>query len=350
MSVVNPLPPVPGTPFRALDFTANQGTWEGGLHEVRWGYEKGWLRSQVRRALIRRRWFQVAIATPTHHVVLWIRDEGTTGTARVFVTDTHKKKGGVIGHRSARGVPLQTLSVGPFACDGTDAWLRTDDATVSLTRPSPGGWSLEAAWPGLELQAVLADNDANAPSPPASTVIGEHETRRPGLTTKWVNLQTMGRLRIGELDLDLSEAIGAISYTNGFFPAGARWLEITGFGTATDGDRTHRIGFGFTDGNRHGDVHEHVLWVDDQVYSAPRVRLLVGGKVSRDAWRVRSQHGDLELKFHPRGGDVDTAKRLYGSSRTERVSGVITGRIPLPDGTELKVTELAGVAEDHRPI
>jgi hypothetical protein len=346
MSAVNPLPPVPGTPFRALDFTAHQGTWEGGLHEVRWGYEKGWLRSQVRRALIRRRWFQVTLATPSHQVVLWIRDEGTTGTARVFVTDTHKKTGGVIGHRTAKGVPLQTLSVGPYACDGTDAWLRTDHANVSLTRPSPGGWSLEARWPELELNAVLSD----AGAPPASTVIGEHDRRRPGLTSKWVNLAVMGRLQIGDVSLDLSEATGAITYTNGFFPAGARWLELTGFGTVTDGDRTHRIGVAFSDGNRHGDVHEHVLWVDDEVYAAPRVRLLIGGNVSRDAWRVRSAHGDLELKFHPRGGDVDTAKRLYGSSRTERVSGVLTGRIPLPDGTELKVTDLPAIAEDHRPM
>ncbi|MEZ4321022.1 MAG: DUF2804 family protein [Myxococcota bacterium] len=342
MSSVQPLPPVPGTAFRALDYTANTGAWEGGLHEVRWGYEKGWLRSQVRRAILRRRWFEVTVVAGGLVIVAWIRDEGTTGAARVFVTEL--QTGTVLAHREGRGRPLSNLSVGPFACDGTDAWLRTADAELVLTRPPGGeGWTLEARFDGLQVQATLGD----PASPPPVTVIGEHAPRRPGLTSHWNLLRTHGTATVAGRTFDLSDGHASIAYTNGFFPPNARWLEVTGLGTLPDG---RQVGFAISDGNRHGDTHEHVLWIDGAVYEAPRVRLLIGGKVSRDTWRLRSREGDLELKLKPRASDVDTETRLYGSARTERVVGTFSGRIPLPEGGQAIIDGLPGVAADHRPL
>ncbi|MCB9679653.1 MAG: DUF2804 family protein [Alphaproteobacteria bacterium] len=341
MSSVQPLPPVPGTPFRALDFTAWQGAWEGGLHEVRWGYEKGWLRSQVRRALVRRRWFQVAMFTDEIAVAAWIRDEGTTGAARAFVTDL--KTGEVLAHRDGRGRPLGDLAVGPFAAWGTDAFLRNGACDIGLKRPEGAdAWSLAARFDGLALRAELSQRGA----PPAATIIGEHRSRRPGLTTKWNLLPSTGEVTAGGRTFDLTGAVGAIAYTNGFFPPGARWLEVTGLGTLPDG---RRVGLAMSDGARHGAVQEHVLWIDDGVYESPRARILVGGRVARDTWRLRSAHGDLELKFRPIASDVETATRLRGSSRTARVIGRFFGRVPLPDGGQLVLDGLPGIAEDHRP-
>ena len=77
-------------------------------------------------------------------------------------------------------------------------------------------------------------------------------------------------------------------------------------------------------------------------------RIIVGGKVERDVWRFRSQHGDFELKFRPKGFDLDLERRLMNSQQTTRVAGVFMGRVPTPDGS-LTLEALPGICEYHRP-
>ena len=331
--------PIPPSPFRALDYTAVTGTYAGALDEVRWGYEKGWLRSQVRRALLRRRWFQFTITTAKHVFCGWIRDEGTTGEARLFVSDI--AKGEVLAARSATGRPLGNLSVGPFSAGGSDAWLRIDNGRFEIERAAgDSAWTVEVDWDGVSLTAQIE----TAGAPDAATVIGSHADRRPSLTTRWNLLPVTGTLRIGVMEVPLDGALATVDYTNGFLKPGATWLQATGCGTLDDGTR---IGFAISDGARHGDLEEAVIWVDDQVVQTERVRILVGGDVSRDTWRLRSAQGQFELKFRPNTSDRDPVRRLIGAGSIQRVGGVFMGRIPTPKG-EITVRALPGLCELHR--
>lgn len=345
------LPDIPGTPFRALDHTAHAGLWEGGLHEVRWGYPKGWLRSQVRRALLRRRWFDIVVHAEGLALAAVIRDEGTTGAARAVVWDT--TSGEVLARIEGTGRPLGELNVGPFAAEGTNAALETAAVDLRLTRGvGRSAWTLVGRGDGLVIDATLDTHDAPAPV----TAIGEPRKRRPGLTSRWNLLAARGTLEIAGQARPI-EGLGTLAYANTFAVPGTRWLALTATGRLPDG---RRIGLSLSDGSRHGEVHEHVLWLDDApagerpdpkgatLTLLPRARLLVGGVVARDTWRVRSPHGDLELKFRPRGSDVELVRRPIGSMHVERVMGTLSGRIPLPDGTQAIVDGLPAFAEDHR--
>lgn len=330
--------PIPGTPYRALDYTAAVGTYQGALHEVRWGYEKGWLRSQVRRALLRRRWFQVTITTPTHVFCGWIRDEGTTGEARLFVTDL--QRGEVLAARAATGRPLGNLAVGPFSGEGSDAWLRVDEGSFTLQRAAgQSAWTLAVDWDGVKLGATIDTTSA----PDAATLIGSHADRRPSLTTRWNLLPVQGELHIGVMPIPLEGALATIDYTNGFLKPGAGWLQATGCGEV-DGKR---IGFAVSDGQRHGDLEECVVWLGERVVHVDRVRILIGGDVARDTWRLRSAQGDFELKFRPATTDLDPVRRIVKPGLIQRVAGVFMGRIPTPTG-EVTVRSLPGICEQHR--
>lgn len=331
--------PVPATPYHALDYTAAVGAYQGALHEVRWGYEKGWLRSQVRRALLRRRWFQITITTEQHVFCGWIRDEGTTGEARLFVSDVANSQ--VLAARAATGRPLGNLAVGPHSGEGTDAWLRIDDGSFTLTRAAgESAWQLAIDWDGIQLSARIDTTGA----PDATTLIGSHADRRPSLTSRWNLLPVQGSLNIGVMEVPLEGALASIDYTNGFLEPGASWLQATGCGVLPDGKR---IGFAISDGNRHGDLEEHVVWFGERVVPVSRVRILIGGDVARDTWRLRSADGDFELKFRPRTTDFDPVRRVVKGGVIQRVAGVFMGRIPTPAG-EVTVRSLPGICEQHR--
>lgn len=345
MTSAHALPPIPGTPFRALDYTAHTGLWEGGLQEVRWGYPKGWLRSQVRRALLRRRSFQVFVSTPELALVVTLRDEGTSGAAHVVAW--HAGTGAVLGVAHAVGRPLSDLAVGPFAGQGTDAWLRCAGGELLISRPEGrSAWVVVARFEGLVVDLSVDTEGA----PPPVTAIGEPKQRRPGLATRWNLLAARGTADIAGKSYAI-DGLGSLAYTNVFRASGERWFEITGLGRLADG---RRIGIGLTDGGRLGDVQEHVLFIDEEgsspgLHLLPRARIVVGGKVARDTWRIRSPHGDCELKLRPLGADVEQVVRPLGGVRLERVVGTLSGRVPLPDGGQAIVDGVPALAEDHRP-
>ena len=56
-----PLPPAPDKAYDPDSYRSRVGAYAGQIHEVRWGYYKGWPHGQVRRAIVRKRWFQVVL-------------------------------------------------------------------------------------------------------------------------------------------------------------------------------------------------------------------------------------------------------------------------------------------------
>ena len=80
-----PLPPAPAKAYDPSTYLGRVGAYAGQIHEVRWGYYKGWPHGQVRRAIVRKRWFQVVLHAGVETLVLRIQDNGTLGTGRALL-------------------------------------------------------------------------------------------------------------------------------------------------------------------------------------------------------------------------------------------------------------------------
>ncbi len=332
------LPPIPEAAFRRDDFSARQGAYAGCLHEVRWGYPKGWLRSQARRALIRRRWFQVLAFTEDLALVFWIRDEGMDGGAAVWVVDRHS--GRTLARATANGRPLASMAVGPFSGWRTDAWIRAGRDRLALRRADGAShYTLEGRLEGVAL-AVTLDVAGAAPI----TVIGEHAPRRPGLTTKWNLAPVRGHVTVGGQEHALDGGLGALTYTNGFFPSGVRWVELTALGRLPDGSA---LGLGLASGNRHGAVQEHVLWRDGAVVGGGPALVLPG---DGGGWRIVSADRTVDLTFDPLATDHEPVTRTYGATEANRMLGVLRGEIHPPGAPKIRLNLLPALVEAHGPL
>lgn len=332
VGVIEALPPAPAAAYDAATYRAHVGAYAGQIHEVRWGYYKGFVHGQVRRAIVRKRWFSVVVHTSHVTFVVRIQDNGTSGEGRLFVFD--RETGHVIA-KARDGAPLRTLVVGPDAGEGTSAFVRSGDADIALTRPKgSNAWTLAVGW--QDVRAYLRLDATLAPIP--SVVIGEAcppLAHRPALVQRATGLRVSGSLVVGGRSLPLANAIGEVSYYNAFLPTKARGRVLS-----AQGEHDGRpIALACTDGDLLGASQETTLFVDGRPYG-------IGPLTLDGRFGVRGE--GIALSFSPRATASADTRRMQGlvHHESEWIAGDLDGTLTMPSGDRVSVS-LRALAEDH---
>jgi hypothetical protein len=329
------LPQAPPKAFHPATFRARVGSYAGFLDEVRWGYYRGWAHGQVRRALHRKRWFQIVLHWEHNTLLVRLDDDGLTGTGRLLLFD--HDAGRVDLALDAQGAPLRTLVVGPHAGRGTEAFLRAGGCQALLRRGRDGdAWHLAMQWDVAELDLLLV-----APGAPTAMVIGEARDpyrHRPGLVQRAALLPVTGRARVRGLPLPANRTKASLTYGNVFLPPFARGLSVT----AQGGD----IALALSDGDLLGDHHEATLFIDGQAHALPRAHILLDQPEA--PWALRDADGTLDLDFTPIAAHRASVTRRFGQVHHDRrwLVGRLRGVVPGPSGP-LPI-DLPALGEDHR--
>lgn len=328
-----PLPPAPDKAYDPTTFLGRVGAYAGQIHEVRWGYYKGWPHGQVRRAIVRKRWFQVVLHAGADTLVVRIQDNGTLGTGRALLLN---RETGAVLALSQQAAPLRKLVVGPDAGEGTKAFLRAGEADVHLTREKgASAWTL-----GLRWGALLADltlDSVGAPTP--SIVIGAARpplAHRPALTQRAPLLKVTGTARAGGRALSLGDTLAEVTYYNAFLPKLTRGRVLSAQGRV--GGRPAALAC--TRGELHGEQQEATLFVDGQPHALGSLQLLDDGRVLGDG---------LALAFTPRAVHSADERRMGGRIHHQSTwtAGQLDGELTLPGGERAHVSWPA-LLEDHR--
>jgi len=300
---------------------------------VRWGYYKGWSHGQVRRAVVRKRWFQVVLHAREQTLVLRIQDNGTLGVGHVMLLD--RQTGRVVA-KSQQAAPLRRLVVGPDAGEGTKAFLREGPADVSLTREvGRSAWTLSLRWD--ELAADLQLDAANAPTP--SIVIGQARAplaHRPALTQRAPLLGVTGQLTVAGQAVPLDGAVAEVTYYNAFLPKRTEGLLLS-----AEGDVQGRpAALVCSAGGLLGDRQEATLFVDGRPHALPRVELFADG---------RARGSGVSLDFHGRAAHETDERRMAGliHHQSRWVAGDLVGTLTLPKGERVSI-RWAALLEQHR--
>jgi hypothetical protein len=331
--VLQPLPPAPDKAYDPSTYRGRVGAYAGQIHEVRWGYYKGWPHGQVRRAIVRKRWFQVVLDAGTDTLLLRIQDNGTLGTGRALLLN---RETGAVLALSQQAAPLRKLVVGPDAGEGTKAFLRAGEADVQLTREKgASAWTLGLRW-GV-LQADLTLESTGAPTP--SIVIGEARPpleHRPALTQRAPLLRVSGSASVAGRALPVSDAFAEVTYYNAFLPKLTRGRVLSAHGLVTG----RPAALACTRGDLHGEQQEATLFVDGQPYALGRLELLDDGRVRGDG---------LVLGFTPRAVHSADERRMGGRIHHQSTwtAGQLDGEFTLPSG-ECAAVSWPALLEDHR--
>jgi hypothetical protein len=330
---VLPLPPAPPQAYDPITYRGRAGAYAGQIHEVRWGYYKGWPHGQVRRAIVRKRWFQVVIHGAEQTFLLRVQDNGTLGVGHVLLLD--RQRGRVVA-KSQQAAPLRRLVVGPDAGEGTKAFLREGPADVSLTREEgQRAWTLSLRWD--ELAADLQLDATSAPTP--SIVIGQGRAplgHRPALTQRAPLLGVQGLLTEAGHPVSLAGAVAEVTYYNAFLPTRAEGLLLSAEGTV----QGRPAALVCSAGSLLGDRQEATLFVDGRPHALPRVELFADG---------RARAAGLSLDFHARASHESDERRMAGliHHQSRWAAGDLVGTLALPDG-ELADIRWAALLERHR--
>jgi hypothetical protein len=309
------------------------GAYAGKIDEVRWGYYKGWSHGQVRRALVRKRWFQVVIHSEPRTLLLRIQDNGTLGTGHLMLLD---RSTGQVLHKSQQAAPLRQLVVGPDAGEGTQAFLREGSADVTLNRQAgQSAWILALHW--KELDAELRLESGTAPTP--SLVIGEARAplaHRPALMQRAPLLAVSGNLWIHGRPTPFDGAMAEVAYYNAFLPkhTGGLWLSAEG----SVGDK--RVAIACSEGDLLGTRQEATLFVDGQPHALPGVELAADGS-------LRGQ--GVALRFRTQATHETEEQRMRGliHHHSRYAVGALEGSLTLPTGAEASFSGRA-LLEQHR--
>lgn len=330
---VLPLPPAPAQAYDPETYRARVGAYAGQIHEVRWGYYKGWPHGQVRRAIVRKRWFQVVLHAADETFVLRIQDNGTLGVGHVMLLD---RRAGRVVAKSQQAAPLRKLVVGPDAGEGTKAFLREGAADVSLTRDKgQSAWTLAVRWEDVHADLVLAS--AGAPTP--SIVIGEARAplrHRPALTQRAPLLSVTGTLSVSGRGVPLDDTVAELTYYNAFLPTRSSGRLLSAEGVVAG----RRAALTCSAGDLLGERQEATLFVDGRPYALPWVELLADG---------RARAAGLSLDFTTRASHEADERRLGGliHHHSRWVAGRLTGQLTLPNGERASV-DWPALLEQHR--
>ncbi len=334
--VPEPLPPAPDKAYDPDTYLGRVGAYAGQIHEVRWGYYKGWPHGQVRRAIVRKRWFQVVLhagAPSRETLVLRIQDNDTLGTGRALLLN---RATGAVLALDQQAAPLRKLVVGPDAGEGTKAFLRDGGAEMSLTREKgASAWTLALRWDSLTADLTL--ESAGAPTP--SIVIGAARAplaHRPALTQRAPLLKVTGSATVDGRALPLGGTLAEVTYYNAFLPKLTRGRVLSAQGVVAG----KPAALACTRGDLHGEQQEATLFVDGKPHALGRLQLLDDGRVLGDG---------LALAFTTRAFHSADERRMGGRIHHQSTwaAGQLEGEVTLPSG-ERTALSWPALLEDHR--
>jgi hypothetical protein len=298
------------------------------------------LLASLRHAARERRWHQVVIATAGHLLVVGIQDGGTLAGGSVWLTA--RAGGEPLLARSAAGVAGVNARVGPRPGPGARAAFAAPRMELSLERRSDRFQLRADLGAALQLEAYLETR--GAPEPLALVApLPEGGLRAVQLSGP---LAVAGTLTLGGAPLPLAGGLAAIDFTAGVFPRTASWRRLTAVGRLGDGRAVAlHLAEGLS-GAEPGEGGEDVLLAGAGPLRLPPVVFEAASGPPEPGWRAASADGAVELAFRPVASQAESRDLLLVSSRVRRQAGVLSGRVPGPDGAQLDLDGLPALAED----
>ncbi|MBX3261814.1 MAG: DUF2804 domain-containing protein [Labilithrix sp.] len=335
MRILSPAPPAfvdPAT--RAPAF----GSYAGPLPPIDLG------RALVDRALRRKKWFYVALASDEVWVSLAVVRMGYATSAFAFVFDLASRRmlvdRSVVGPPRAAEVADDPHGPGPVARFGSG---RTSIAVER--RPATGGARAGAAGPdALELRARFADLDVDvaideATAPPAISAIAEIGPSLASATEKRALAAVRGSLVASGRRVSLDGALGGYDYTHGLMPRHTRWRWAFAMGRAADGAA---VAFNVVEGFV-GEA-ECAAFAPGGVFPIREPRFDFDAARPDAPWRLVGE--GIDLTFDVGAVHAQRTNLVLVRSRFLQPAGTFRGTLRI-DGRDVALEGVPGVVEDQ---
>ncbi|MHA1144270.1 MAG: DUF2804 domain-containing protein [Candidatus Helarchaeota archaeon] len=148
-----------------------------------------------------------------------------------------------------------------------------------------------------------------------------------------------------EYEFTPDDGFGNFDWGRGVWPYKTRWLWGTAAGYVDGHEVWFNIGYGFGDLSTHT---ENMIFFDGKCHKIDQVTFKYDEKDCGEPWEFTSNDGRLELVMEPVLPEPHSVSLGFMMTKTKMAYGMYSGTLVLDDGTELKVKNLQGHAEDCR--
>jgi hypothetical protein len=164
-------------------------------------------------------------------------------------------------------------------------------------------------------------------------------------TEKMVLLPSVGEVIAGGRHYSLEGGLGGLDFTCGFLARKTAWRWAFALGRARS---AQRVAFNLVQG--FVGPAECAVWVDGEIYPVS------GGVVTYDEkdpwkpWHVRTEGGELDLRFEPGALHAEEHDFRVVASRFIQPAGSFSGTVRLPGRDPLELDRVLGVVEDQEVV
>ena len=173
-----------------------------------------------------------------------------------------------------------------------------------------------------------------------------YETNEFYFNHKIGGMNTKGRVRFGEIDIDFSDkySFGLLDWGRGVWPFKHEWYWGAACTRKEDYNLTLNIGWGF--GNTSA-ASENIFFVDGNPHKLDQVYLDHFDLAAKE-WHFSESMGRLSLSFKPLYNRITENKVVWIDNHCDQVFGVFTGTLIGEDGIVHTVTDMYGFFEHAR--
>lgn len=283
-----------------------------------------------------KRWLWTMIASDDVIVSFAVVDVGYANNAFLYVADP---RGALRARDSVLGIPGVSARFGDGALEDCDARFRFPRFSFAITRERGAtAYHVRVETPSVHLEVALEARDA---PPPISAVVRLPDNH-VAATEKRALLRVRGGLAVRGERRTLDDALAGLDYSHGFLPRHTVWRWGYFLGRAICGTR---IAMNVVEG--FNGAPECAVWVGDELFGIAEARFRFNRDDHLAPWQVDTPDGVLDLSFQPSGIYADVRNLGLLRSKFRQPFGLFSGKIALPDGRELVLDDVPGVAEDQ---
>lgn len=303
------------------------GSYEGPLPRVDLGG-----RALATRALRRKKWLYVGVASEELWISLAVVRMGYGASAFAFVLDLGSRR--MLFDRALLAPPGTAEVTDDAGADGVLARFGFGRTRIAVER-SGARCDLRARSPGLEFDLGWDESDA----PPAVAAIAELGPTLASATEKRALARARGDVVVGGRRASLAGAFAGYDYTQGLMPRRTRWNWAFAMGRAKSGEP---VGLNLVRGFV-GEA-ECALFHDGRVHPIGEPRFDFDAAHPERPWRLEADGVDLTFEV----GGVHAQRKNLGLVQTRflQPAGVFRGSCRI-DGRDVELDGVPGVVEDQ---
>jgi hypothetical protein len=288
------------------------------------------------------------IFSPTHLVILEIRDDGYLGYMGVSVVSLKDKKRTT--QLFQHSFPLGSFEMPPGSGAGPVKY-HNKKTRLDFVPMDGGVRIIKADIPKFGHHRSLRGELVLTEPPMAESLVtnmswrNEKNAFRYSCRSPWYTVEGVIQFGTTELIFTKGNAWGIYDWNRGVRPRSDVRYWAAAAGMAEGRQIGFSVGYGSADSSQ---GTENAFFVEGKLHKLDQVTFHIPTSNWLSPWRFTSNDNRLEMNFSPHQERIERKRMLFYATSRRQVCGFFSGKVILDDGSEMEFQNITGFSERYK--